>query len=315
MSRLLNTTVAAGALIAMLAAPVLAQDAAPAPDAPQTTPQTMTDAAAPVDAPVDASEQITLPAILRDAGLVDVETRPARHGTRLEGKLADGTQLQAMLDDAGALRGVRARDAALPQNLIAQLVPQAVRDAAIFGELGRIDAVFTGDRGIMVAGKDAQDRPVRAAFSEDGTLLRFGRGDEGGPGMREHGPDHGPGDGPGDGPDKGPRQGKDKRDSRGPDGHPHDGPGKHRHSDRGDDGGTRGKGPKHDRGPRADAGAPPTAPDADQVRAALTEAGYSSVGQILQQGPITVAQATNPEGEPVLVEIGVDGAVLRELNR
>ena len=47
----------------------------------------------------------------------------------------------------------------------------------------------------------------------------------------------------------------------------------------------------------------------------LTDAGYTGVGEILQQGQVTVAQATNPEGEPVLVELGRDGKVLRELNR
>ena len=58
--------------------------------------------------------------------------------------------------------------------------------------------------------------------------------------------------------------------------------------------------------------APPTP---DEIRASLADAGYREVGQILQQGPVTVAQATNPEGEPVLVEVGVDGEVLRELSR
>ena len=103
-----------------------------------------------------------------------------------------------------------------------------------------------------------------------------------------HGEDHGRG-----GPDgKGPRD--------------HDRDGDRDHDRDGDRRGDRDR-----RGP-ASQGDPLTP---DQVRASLTDAGYTEVAEILQQGPITIARATNPEGEPVLVEVGVDGKILRELNR
>ena len=48
---------------------------------------------------------------------------------------------------------------------------------------------------------------------------------------------------------------------------------------------------------------------------ALTSAGYSDIGQISQDGPRILALAVNPEGEPVAVELGPQGEVLREINR
>ncbi|SMO51149.1 hypothetical protein [Paracoccus laeviglucosivorans] len=277
MSRFLSSTVAAGALIAMLASPLAAQEAHEA-----APPAAGHAEAAPVD----------LPQVLRDAGMTEAVGRSTRHGMRVEGKINDAT-VSAFLDDAGQLRGLRAagEDAVLPQPLVERLVPQAVRDQAIYGELGQIKAVFMGGRGIMMAGTDAQSNPVRAVFSEDGTLLRFGRGDDDrGPGMGHMGRD------------KGEHRGRHGDDRGGKHGKPH-GDREHR-----GDHGPRGDGPRGD-GPRG------PAPSPDDVRASLTGAGYTAIGEILQQGHVTVAQATNPEGEPVLVELGVDGKVLRELNR
>lgn len=297
--------VATAALLAVLTGPALAQEApaqAPAQDVPaQTAPETRT---------------LALPQVLRDAGLTDFDIRPTRHGSRVKGNLPDGTELKGMMDEKGALRGVRIDgDAPLPPALLERLVPAPVREQPLFGQLGKVQAVFLGPKDVMVAGVDAKDMAVRAAFAPDGTLMRF---DRGGPRDAIIGPMGGPGD-------KGPRHGP--KDG-GPEGGPRDhGPGKgprgHDRGDRGrDDHGPRGHGPdgKHkDRdGKAADPardGRPVAPPTPDEVRASLTEAGYREIGQILQQGPVTVAQATNPEGEPVLVEVAVDGEVLRELNR
>ncbi|MTH59980.1 hypothetical protein [Paracoccus litorisediminis] len=274
MSRYFTSSVAATALMALLAVPALAQDNAPA-QAPAEH------AAAEGKAPVE------LPQVLRDLGLTDVTAKGTRHGQRVSGKLPDGSWLNAMLDDGGELRGLRAgKNASLPATLIERLVPQAVRSQQVYGELGQIDAIFLGDKSVMLSGEDAQKNEVRAAFAEDGTLLRFGRGDDRGP--KGHGKDHGRDHGK----DRGDRDDRD---------------GKHRDKDHGD---REARGPRDD-GPRGDMPAP--APD--QIRANLTEAGYTEIGQILQQGPITIAQATNPEGEPVLVELGPKGRVVRELNR
>ncbi|MFH5774491.1 hypothetical protein ACHFJ0_09570 [Paracoccus sp. NGMCC 1.201697] len=299
MSRYFTSSVAAAALMSLLAGPVLAQTAPQQPEA--------------AEAGAQAQAQVVLPEALRDVGLTDLTSKSSRHGSRVSGKLPDGTEIGIMLDEQGGLRGIRSRDdAPLPSALVERLVPQAVRGQQIFGELGQIEAIFLGDRGVMLAGQDAKSKSVRAAFAEDGTLMRFGRGDDEG---------HGPGIGP-DG-DRHHRRHDGDRDGRGRDddrGHwRRDGGRDHGDHDRGD---RDHKGPRHEGrmgpgdgpdGMNPPAGGDPLTPDA--IRSTLTEAGYTELGQILQQGRVTVAQATNPEGEPVLVEIAPNGRVVRELNR
>lgn len=323
----------------------------------------------------------TLPRLLLDLGMRPGEARPTRHGTLLEGEMPDGTRLEAWVDDEGELRGLRSDgQGPLPPPVVERLVPRTVLDQPILSELGRLEAVFAGDRGVMLIGRDAQGNKVRAAFAPDGTLMRFGRGDGDGrmgmgPGDR-HGRDDGGHDRDGRGHDQGWRDEHDgKRDGKrgddgerwheGRDGGPQGGhgPGRapgdedrpgadrpgpdHRgpegHEGRGDrpgPGGDRGdhgregrfddapRGADDDRrgdgagsrdwpadAPRAGDAGGPAGRDRDRIRAALDEAGYTDVGQILRQGPVGVAQATNPEGERVLVEIGPDGEIVRELNR
>lgn len=271
MSRTFRTPITLAAVLALLAGPALAQETTPA--TPATPP------AAAAQAPV------ALPKALQDAGLSDVTTkRGPRDGSRIQGKLPDGTLIDAMLDRDGQLRGVKAQgEAALPQALVAQLVPQAVRDNAVFAELGSLRAVFTGERGVMLAGQDAEKNRVHAAFAQDGTLLRFGRGDD---------------------------EARDRKDR------------KHEHGKRHDDRKGDRKGDRdHDkRDKRGDAR--PAAPDRQgavidegALRQALTSAGYTGLGAISQDGPRVTAEATNPEGEAVLVELNPQGGVVRETAR
>ncbi|MDS9467978.1 hypothetical protein RGQ15_10415 [Paracoccus sp. MBLB3053] len=288
MSRYFSSSVATAALLAVLAGPVLAQEA-PAQPAEQSHGQVQV--------------QVAIPQALQDAGLTDVTGKPSRHGQRIEGKLPDGTEIGAILDESGELRGLRSHgEQPLPATLVERLVPQTVRNQPIFAELGQVQAIFINERGVMLAGSDAQSNSVRAAFAEDGTLLRFGRGDDR---AKEMGGKKGKGHGP-------------KGDEHGAKGHK--GPkGDHMREHKAERHGEKGERGRQG-APRAqgDMPPPPASGDAlspDQVRSSLSQAGYTSVGQILQQGPITIAQATNPEGEPVLVEIAPNGDVVRELNR
>ena len=333
------------------------------------------------EAPPPVPGPETLPRLLLDLGMRPGEARPTRHGTLLEGEMPDGTRIEAWVDDEGELRGLRSDgEGPLPSPVVERLVPRTVLDQPILSELGRLEAVFSGERGVMLIGRDAQGNKVRAAFAPDGTLMRFGRGEADGPdrggrmgsaerhgddrdhprghdrdrdhdrdgrwhdgdrrgdqddwrgdrdgdrdgdggwrGDRDAGPMGGPehpgpshpgpegrdgrGDWPGPGGDRGAAHGRDGRAGEGPRG----GDG-----ERGADGGWSRDWPAD--APRAgDAGGP--ARDRDRIRAALDEAGYTDIGRILRQGPVGVAQATNPEGERVLVEIGPDGEIVRELNR
>ena len=319
MSRKLTTSIALSAVLAVLAAPVLAQDAAP------VVPRTAAEAPA---------QTVTLPQILKDAGLTDVTSDQMRRGgTRIRGTLADGQKIGAMLDEDGTLRGLRAQDdsTALPPALVDQLVPQAVRDNAVYTQIDKLGAVFTGERGVMLAGKDAQGNDVRAAFAQDGTLIRFGRGDE---------DDMHRGKGP-DGDHDGKRGHHGRRGGHDDD---HGWRGKHDGDRDGDRDGRRGPPPGDmpppDMPPPGDMPPPPPAPDQQGaapmppvdgemrqgaatpldvdpgvMRMALTEAGYSGIGEITQNGPRVLAMATNPEGEPVAVELDPQGEVLREINR
>lgn len=309
MSRKLTNSIALSALLAVLAAPVMAQDAAsPAPAAPAA------------EAP---AQTVTLPQILQDAGLTDVTSdKMRRGGTRIRGTLPDGQKIGAMLAEDGTLRGLRAmdKDAGLPQALVDQLVPQAVRDNAVFAQLGKLGAVFTGERGVMLGGQDAQGNDVRAAFAQDGTLVRFGRGDDD---MRF---------GKGKGKDRDGKHGHFGRKG----GHDDDGERGRRGWHDGDRDGRRGP-PPGDMPPPDDLPPAPDqqggmpmpfgdgdtrqgalgAPVADpgELRSALTDAGYSEIGEISQRGPRILAMAINPEGEPVAVELDRQGEVLREINR
>lgn len=316
MSRKLTNSIALSALLAVLAAPLMAQDAAtPVPAAPGTAPA--------AEAP---AQTVTLPQILKDAGLSDVTSDQMRRGgTRIRGTLPDGQKVGAMLAEDGTLRGIRTEDraAVLPQALVDQLVPQAVRDNAIYGQLGRLGAVFTGERGVMLAGTDAQGNDVRAAFAPDGTLVRFGRGDDmhfGGRDGKDHDGKRG---------HHGRKGGHDKDHGRW---------GWHDGDRGGDRDGRRGPPPGDMPPPPPPGDMPPPAPDQQgalpmppveggmreaavpalgqgEVRMALTEAGYSGIGEITRRGPRILAMAVNPEGEPVAVELDGQGGVLREINR
>lgn len=223
----------------------------------------------------------TLPQVLQDLNLKDVKIRERRGGKAVKGELADGTEIRAFVDDQGEVRGIFADDdAALPQALVERMVPEAVRGQEIFGQLATISGIFADERGVMVAGGDAAGDDIRAGFSADGTLMRFGRGDDmGGEHMR------------------GGKEGWGHKDD-------------HREDRRGRDDDRRG----HDRhGERDHRGeGRPAALNDDAVRKALSDAGYTDLGEIERQGPRAVVAAKNPQGEAVRVELSPKGEVMRE---
>lgn len=279
MLRTLRNTVAVIAASTVLTVPVMAQTTAPAaPAAPVVT----TPAAPAATAPATA-----LPAALTDLGITDATLREGRKGgQRAEGTLPGGTAFRAMLDDKGALRMIRTTDeaAALPADLVARLVSEAVRANAVFGQVTTVKGVAQGDQGVMVFGTDAAGQPVRAGFAADGTLQRFGRGD------MDHGDRK---DGK-----KGDRKGKHGKGERG---------------ERGDDRGERRGDREDERG--GSQGGPAAALDDAGVQALLTDAGYTQPGAITRNGPRVEVEAVNPAGQPVTVTINPRGVIIRELAR
>lgn len=306
MSRMFKGSVAILAMTAILGMPVttMAQTAADAPAAAAPAEAGGNPPVADIRAP--AGEAATaLPQVLADLALGDLSTKTDRRGAlRVSGKLADGATLKAMVDNSAngsVLRGAMVEgDGALPQALSDALIPQAVRDQQIFAQFATISGAFAGERGVMVMGNDGDDQQLRAGFSADGTLMRFGRGDDMGPGRGEHG--------------------KWERGERRDDGH-HDGRHDGRrdgHGDRHGDGRGDGHGDKERHGPRGDksgdkSGDRHGAALSDEAAAqAATAAGYTGPGAVTRDGPRTLIEAVNPQGESVLVELSPKGDVLRE---
>lgn len=281
MSRFFKGTVAALALSAVVGMPLstLAQDSAPAQAADQAQQQ-------------PAAE---LPALLQSLNLTDVRIKEERRGfKRIKGETPEGLEIRAFVDQSGNLRGIFADDddddvkAALPQAVIDQMIPEAVRNQDILGQIATISAVFSDERGVMVAGEDAQGENIRAGFTSDGTLMRFGRGDDakGGKDGWHH---------KGKGDDRGKRRGRDDDDDD------HGGRfHRDRHGDRGDHGerGARGAGLSQER-----------------LQETLGAAGYTDLGDVTRDGPRTLVVATNPQGEAVVVELSPAGEVVRESAR
>lgn len=281
MLRTFRNSVAAIAAASALAAPLAAQTTTappvvPAPAAPAAPAVPETGATAPATA---------LPAALTELGITDARVLPVRRGgQRVEGTLPGGQSFRARLDDQSQLRMIGVDEgAALPAEIVSRLVPEAVRSNAIFTEFAQVRGVGRGEQGVMLFGADAGGESIRAGFSADGTLQRFGRGEMDRPRM-DRGDDRR---------DKGDRG--DKRDGR--------------------------KGPGHDRGPMGrDAGAdaprgPGASLDDGGIQRLLNDAGYSQPGTITRTGPRVEVEAVNPEGEPVTVTINPRGVIVRELAR
>lgn len=271
---------AGAALIAVMALPLGAF-------AQTTTPSNT--AATPPAAPSAGTE--ALPAQLAGLGLTDVQINDTRRGKRIEARLGD-VPVQAALDQDGALRMVMVRDGALPPEVIEALLPQAVRNSDMMSQFATISGVHLAPEGFGVQGQDTASEPLRAMFTQDGTLTRFGRGEAMGR------------DGKG-GPDgKRGRDGAGRHDKRAPGDH------------RGMMQGQGGKGEKGRQGMMQGQGGPQgAAVDDGAARQAAEAAGYTELGDSFRAGPRLLIEAKNPQGEPVVVEINPRGEVIRETAR
>ncbi|WP_157935845.1 hypothetical protein [Paracoccus zhejiangensis] len=290
MSSMFRNSAAILALVAGLGGAAYAQTATPpatetAPAAPEAT----SPAPAAPAAPVEITED-NLPDLLKSLNLQNIDIDRDRRSVEVEGDLADGTQIEAHLDRQGQLRKIEADDdAALPAAVIEALIPEAVRNAEMYGQFANINEIGLPPadapmKGVMIEGADANGEELRALFAEDGTLTRFGRGDD----------------------DRGPRG-----ERHGDRGGKHGDHGKRGHDMRGGPDGGRDGGPD-----RAGMGGQPPAPlDEAAVTTTLTEAGYAELGAITRDGPRTLVEAVNAAGETVTVELSPRGEVVRETAR
>lgn len=278
MLRILRNSAAAIAAASALAVPLAAQTTTTTPAAPPAA------QAAPA-APAPAAAK---PQALADLGITDARVLEGRRGQRVEGTLPGGESFRAMLDDQAQLRMIGVDDgAALPADIVSRLVPEAVRTNAIFAEFARVQGVGRGDEGVMLFGADAQGESIRAGFSADGTLQRFGRGEMDRP-QWDRGDDSR---------DRDDHRGK--REGRGGPSQDHERNGREGWSD----------------APRGPAGQPGSPLDDAAIQGVLRDGGYTQPGAITRNGPRVEVEAVNPEGEPVTVTINPRGVVVRELAR
>ncbi|MFV0300573.1 MAG: hypothetical protein ACK5IP_06790 [Paracoccus sp. (in: a-proteobacteria)] len=294
MSSTFRHTAAILALVAGLGGVAHAQTAPEtAPATPETAPAPPEATAPTPPAPrVEITEE-TLPDLLKSLNLQNIDIDRGRRHVEVEGDLADGTQIEAKLDPRGQLRQIEADDdAALPAAVIEALIPEAVRGSEIYGQFATVEEIGLPPaeapvQGVMIEGRDANGEELRALFAEDGTLTRFGRGDD----------DHG------------------RRGDRGMRGRMH---GKHGgHGEQGMRGHHMGRGMDRDGGHMGGrmGGQPPAPLDEAAVTTILTEAGYQDLGAISRDGPRTLVEAVNAAGEDVTVEVSPRGDVMRETAR
>lgn len=295
MSSKLKASVAAMALLAILGPGLVQAQTAPTPAEPPAA---------------TAPATVALPEILQGDAFTEVTSRLGRRGgLMVEGTIAEtGKSFDAMVNGEGQLVGMRtAEGAALPAAVVEALLPEAARTSPILPEIAVLNAIGVRDGAVMAAGQDASGEDVRLGFSAEGELMHFDRGERDGREGRAGwmGRDGGPrGDRGGFHGDKG------------------------RHGDHGDHGERGDKGPRGERGDRGDRGEggapegrrggdmpPPPPIDEAALRGALETGGYTAVEDLRPTPDGIVVEATNPQGEDVLVVVTPAGEVVRETAR
>ncbi|MDB6177888.1 hypothetical protein PAF17_10280 [Paracoccus sp. Z330] len=240
----------------------------------------------------DTAESFQIPEVLDALNLNDVEVKDGpRGGTRIEAELPDGGEIMAILDKQNNVMMIKGDDAALPQSVLDQMLPQAVRDNAILSQFAVIDRVAGHEGRAMVAGQDADGEELRAGFDADGRLMRFGRGDE------DHGPKH-----------RGKHHRKGGDHDKGERGGMHGKHGDHHRGDHGPEGHRKADGDHHNERAmkRIDSAA---------IDQKLGDAGYTDLRDPRPAGPRIQLDAVNPAGEAVTLDLDREGDVLREVAR
>ncbi|WP_295045568.1 hypothetical protein [uncultured Paracoccus sp.] len=296
-----------------------------------------------------------LPAALSQLDLRNLEVETKRDGLReVEGRTADGVDIEAKIDMAGNVVEVEADDGILPQSLIDAILPADLRGHQVMDLFGSITEIKQRPDHVEIQGRQSTGTEIEVKFDRQnalvgievddasipaelvGTLLpqavrdnevigQFDRIEEisnrGGRVMVE-GDD---------------ANGKDMRAEFDADGRVlrfgrEDGP----RGDRGPKARQADHGPGHDdragadrmgqgpgdgprrAGPSGDARGPAAIPadfDTVAVNERLTQAGYTGFGFLRADGPRLLLEASNPQGEAVTLELDRQGEVVRETAR
>ncbi|MGP9804164.1 hypothetical protein [Paracoccus sp. NSM] len=194
----------------------------------------------------------------------------------IEGRDADGAEMKLRFDPSSArLIGAQTERGALPQALVDEILPPAVRNAEIFGTFASLNGIRAEGDRYGLRGRDGSGARMGAQLDASGAVLRF-RGDDDDDHPRGRMHD----------------RMKERMEGR-MEGRDHGRHGEHRHP----------------------MGGPAAQIDTVAISQRLSDAGYGGFGLLQQRGPRLSLQATNPDGEPVTLELDPGGEILRETAR
>ncbi|HBM59810.1 prevent-host-death protein [Salipiger marinus] len=138
------------------------------------------EAPAPAPAPQAQAQAGELPQPLRDLGLTEVMTRMEDDDddreVHVHARLSEGGWLRAKTE-RGQLTDVETDSGALPEALLAALLPEAARNAPAMAELTRLEKIDLDedDGEIEVEGRASDGTRLELTFARDGRLLELDR--------------------------------------------------------------------------------------------------------------------------------------------
>ena len=113
-----------------------------------------------------------LPAPIAGLNLNNLEIETKRDGMReIEGRTADGVDIEAKVDMAGNLVEVEADDGVLPQGLIDALVPAAVKGNQVMSLFGSITEVKRRPEHLEVKGRQPTGAEIEVKFDRQNALI------------------------------------------------------------------------------------------------------------------------------------------------
>lgn len=113
-----------------------------------------------------------IPAPLAGLNLNNLEIETRRDGLReIEGRTADGVEIEAKIDMAGNVVEVEADDGVLPQTLIDAYVPAEMRGQPVMGLFGSITEIKQRPDHVGIQGRQSTGAEIEVAFDRQNALI------------------------------------------------------------------------------------------------------------------------------------------------
>lgn len=113
-----------------------------------------------------------LPAPLAGLNLTNLDIESKRDGMRdIEGRTADGVDIEAKVDMAGNLVEVEADDGALPQSLIDAMVSADLRGQPVMAQVGSITEINQHPDHVEVKGRQPSGAEIEVRFDRQNALI------------------------------------------------------------------------------------------------------------------------------------------------